>query len=163
MKKLLALVLVLAVTSVVSAVIVSPMQIVKQGETYAINMPSGMAVELDGPSGGYWALIGVDPASGQIVAPGFFDGAAILGGGADIGMADGVVGGFTVTGTWTAAAPQGAGIYAQGFVALPGVQVLELWQLDDGYAPIQMVDSFVIPEPATMAILALGGLLFRRK
>jgi hypothetical protein len=57
-----------------------------------------------------------------------------------------------------------AGIYATGFTALPGVTQLQLWQLDDGYGPIQIIATLnLVPEPATIALLCLGGLLLRKK
>lgn len=165
MKKLLVLVAVLAVASLANAVIMSPMEIVKNLDgTYGINMPVGMSASIDGPSGGYFALIGVDGSAAVLTAPAFFDGASItLGTGPDIGLEAGIIGGFTVTGTWTVANAQAAGVYATGFTALEGVKQLQLWQLDDGYAPTQIVATYDIPEPATIAVLSLGGLLLRRK
>jgi hypothetical protein len=159
MKKLLSVVLVLGFVSLANAVIYSPMQVVSTGGgTVGIELISGMSSAVDN-SGGYWALIGVDPDSGIIAPPSSLDLSGLCGSSTQIGLDDGVIGGFVSSSMSSWSTP--AGVYATGFTVLPGVTHLELWQLDDGYGPIQIVWS--VPEPATIALLCLGGLMLRRK
>lgn len=161
MKKLL-LVVVLAVASLANAAILSEMKIVDQGAgLFGIELVNGMANTVDG-SGGYWIIIGVDPASGVLSAPAALDMAAIYGDASGSGLFAeglGVVGEFTAstTSAWSAT----GGVYAGGFVAT--TSVIQLYAVDDAVTEATLVDTFIIPEPATMVILALGGLLIRKK
>jgi hypothetical protein len=169
MKKLLVLMVVLAVASLANAVIVSSIKIVDNLDgTYAISLPDGMSNAVDGPSGGYVALVGIDMTSGTLTAPVMMDASALnrdFGSGEDwIGLGPGIIAGFVTnntTTTWTSA----SGVYATGLTPLAGVTLLELWQLDDGFIPMgtEPVDTMIIPEPATIALLCIGGLLLRKK
>ena len=169
MKKLLSLVLVLVLASFVNAAIVSEMQIVDNGDgTYSIELVSGMSASVDS-SGGYWVLVGVDASSGSLAStlPSAMDLSTIYGDAESslsnglFAVGDGVLGEFSASSTtsWTAA----AGVYADSFVAQTGVTTLYLYTIDDNTSYATLVDTLVIPEPATIALLCLGGLLLRKK
>ncbi|MFA6187533.1 MAG: PEP-CTERM sorting domain-containing protein [Phycisphaerae bacterium] len=168
MKKMLTLVLVLAVASLASATIVSPMKIVNLGAgLFGIDLTSGLAGNAsngsgDG-SGGYFALLGV--SGGNIVASVKSNMALsdVYPDVADIGLTTGtgVYGEFrtAATGAWT----QAAGLAATNFSVLAGVQQLTLYSYDDSGANPVLVDTYNIPEPITMALLGLGGLFLRKR
>lgn len=161
MKKLLVLMVVLAFASLASAVIVSPMEIKDNGDgTYGIDLISGMSDTVD-YSGGYWALVGVDYATGHLTNPAILDASQLYDSSTQVGLGEGALGGF-VTYTMNAWSST-AGVYADGYTALEGATALYLWQLDDGYGQIGIVDTLIIPEPATITLLCLGGLLLRKK
>jgi hypothetical protein len=166
MRKLIVLMMVLCMASLANAAIMSSIAIVDNGDdTYGINLPSGMNSVADG-SGGYWVLIGVEVTSGALTAtiPAALDLSGIYGDAGETGVFPvgiGVVGIFAsgATAAWTAA----PGIYADSFIAKAGATVLQLYTLDDGVANPELVDIMLIPEPATLAILGLGGLLLRKR
>jgi hypothetical protein len=169
MKKLLGLFLVLGFVSLANAVINSPMWIVPFTDgTVGIELLSGMSSAVDN-YGGYWALIGVDPASGIIAPPPPLDMSYLFGSSTQFGLPEGVIGGFVASSTssWTAA----SGIYAYNFTPIAGSGIY-LYRLDDGFGSATLVDVLTLdreprppitPEPATIALLCLGGLMLRRK
>ena len=172
MKKFVVLMMILAVASLVNAQIVSSVKIVDLLDgTYGIELPNGcggtggQTPQVGDGLGGYWVLIGVDPTSGAIKdALPKMSLSSIYG---DASMSSlfpegsGVLGEFTIPAVtpWT----HTPGMYANGFTAQPGATVLRLYTLDDGVTAATFVDELIIPEPATMALLSLGGLLLRRK
>ncbi|MFA6426617.1 MAG: PEP-CTERM sorting domain-containing protein [Phycisphaerae bacterium] len=168
MKKLLSVVLVLALASLASATIISPMKIVNLGAgLFGIELTSGLVGNAsngsgDG-SGGYFALLGV--SGGNIVASVKSNMALsdIYPDVADLGLTTGtgVYGEFRTAAT--AAWVQAAGLAATNFAVLAGVQEIILYSYDDSGANPVLVDTFIIPEPATIAVLSLGALLLRRK
>jgi len=166
MKKLLVFVAAIAVASLANAEIFSPMLIVDLGGTYGIVLPSGMSSASD-TSGGYWALIGAAPTSGVLAVPATLDLSSIGGDAGDTGLfpaGSGVYGWFVSsrTSAWTTA----AGVYANGFTLKTGAWSLRLYRIDDAATVATLVDDGSgpdIPEPATIALLSLGGLLLRRK
>jgi hypothetical protein len=85
------------------------MAIVDNGDgTYAISLTAGMSYAVDGPSGGNWALIGADMINGTLTVPALMDASGVMVlSAADMGMADGQIGGFITNSTatnWAAAA-----------------------------------------------------------
>jgi hypothetical protein len=165
MKKLLVLLVVLGITSLASAEIMSAMEIVYNAGAVSINAPNGMSSVVDN-SGGYWVLIGVDATSGALAAtlPASLDLSAIGGDAGDTMLFDvgsGAYGWFVASSTsaWTAA----SAIYADSFTVQQGVTTLYLYTLDDAAENSTLIDTYIIPEPATIALLCLGGLLLRKK
>jgi len=170
MKKLLVLVSILAIASLASA---ATMEIYDFGDgTYGIDVPSGMSGKTDvipmlgDGSGSYWVMIGVDVSSGAISAtiPAIMSLSGIYGDADGTGLFAtglGVVGEFRTpaVGTWSAAGGQ----WADSFTAQEGVLTLYLYAVDDGVSVATLIDTLYIPEPATIALLCLGGLLLRKK
>lgn len=170
MKKLLVLVSVLAIASLASAAVIEIYD--NLDGTYSIDVPNGMSGKTDvspmlgDGSGYYWVLVGVDVSSGAIATgiPAIMSLSAVYGDADQSGLfltGEGVLGEFRTpaVGTWSAAAGQ----WADSFTAQEGVETLYLYTLDDGVTTATLVDTFIIPEPATIALLCLGGLLLRKK
>jgi hypothetical protein len=162
MKKLLALVLVLGCVSLANAAFIleaTP----SVGGDYVITVSCDTAVAPAGGSEMYWALL-VD--AGSLTDAGAM--AKQTGVGFDMQLYGDISGaGLPGIGTWGTLFTTGgaipAGILFDGFVA-NGAMVVSLVQIlpdFSGYG--DTVATAIIPEPATMALLALGGLLFRRK
>jgi len=175
MKKLLVLVLVLGLASLAGAAIVSPMDLVANEalDTFSIVLTgntnaNGMDSVIDG-QGGYWILLGVDTDSGAInlahsAMLEILEKSAIYGDVGDTGLfgaGSGVYGAFyTLTmGAWTAE----TGTYANGFTLQEGATEVSLYAVDDAGTLATLVETIIIPEPATIALLCLGGLLLRKK
>ena len=176
MKKLLVIVFICWISCYANAYINSPMNLIYNSidQTVGIELLEGMSSDVDGLSGGYWALIGVEPVSGTLTQPSVLDLSNIYG---DAGQTNifisgiGVVGEFTAstTSSWTAA----AGIYAEDFILLEGWHNLYLFQLNDagteatwipGAGSLDPPPSWIfVPEPATIALLCLGGMMIRHR
>jgi hypothetical protein len=173
MKKMLTLMVILSIASLASAAL-SPMTIGHNtGNTlFTIDLLSGMAgnTTSDPPtgdnSGSYWALIGVNASSGALAAtlPAVMSLSAITGDAFQSGLFAeglGVVGEFRTStmGSWSGA----AGTWADSFTLREGVTTLYLYRIDDAVEVATLIDTYVIPEPVTMALLSLGGLFLRRR
>jgi hypothetical protein len=177
MKKLLILVSILGLASLASAEINSPMWIVPfTDNTLGIELLSGMSSAMDG-QGGYWVLTGVNLTSGILNTahpdiPETLDTSHIYHDAGDTGLFPygiGVWGEFSTSNSssWTAA----SGIYAYNFTFLEGAYSQELYKISDDATTITRVDLLTldrpqvppIPEPTTIALLCLGGLMLRRR
>jgi hypothetical protein len=158
MKKLLSLVLVLALTSLASATF----SLTLVGST--ISMSSDVAVA---PAGGlemYWALLGT---AGMTIS----DSGAVAaqsGTGFDMQINGDVSGaGLTGNGTWGTLFTTGGSIAAGDlftgftFTGTGTVTLVKILEDFSGFDGDQA--SLIIPEPATIALLCLGGLLLRKK
>ena len=183
MKKLLILMLVLGLASVASATLQISINGVLEPIDSEINIcPSDMLI-LDvwtdsvispGVGEGYWALV-CNPAEGTItngglttnVVPKYQPLSGVIGAyqGGIVGSETGVFGGIVMTGEL----PQidaGDVIYddMDFHCLLEGDTVISLYF--DIYGDAQLVDQVTIhqiPEPASMLLLGLGGLLLRRR
>jgi hypothetical protein len=159
MKKLSFLVLILGAASIANAYINSPMKIVSLGSgEYGIELINGMSSTMD-DQGGYWLMAGVNPNSGALAPtlPPILNDSYI-----SPDSPNGVMGRFGTTSispSWTAA----SGIYADSFTTQINATTLYLYTLDDSMVQATLVDTFIIPEPATIALLCLGGLMLRRR
>jgi hypothetical protein len=180
MKKLLSLVLVLALASWANAMI---LQISVNGDPEPIDsqitlLPS-QEVELDitSPDGfvngdaTYWALVVISPGTGTITGgvvhiPPAPDASMML---APEDMAEyfpgaGVYGSID---SWAGNGGATAGVYYDGMIFHcdgPGDAIVQLLTTD--WETVTVLDQVIIhqiPEPATIALLSLGGLLLRRK
>ncbi len=168
MKKLLVLVLVLAMTSLASATVA--MTLVDNGDgTYGIDVTNGMTGAAD-QTGQYFAIIGVE--NGSLSMP-----TAILailgtlsnaneGDVGDTGLFDygtGTYGEFRATNITYVATPGGEWI--TGYTLLEGATVIDLYTMDNSMTQesLTLADEIIVPEPATIALLCLGGLLIRKK
>jgi hypothetical protein len=178
MKKLLVLALISGIASLASAEINSPMRLVGGDfydgtfHTVSIEFTEGMSSAVDN-SGGYWAIIGVDPTTGSINTdhpdiPEILDLSEIIGDLGDTGFFDygqGVYGLFATSSTepWSSR----SGIYANNFTIDPPLWLgwfVNLYKLDDALAEITLVDQiYILPEPTTISLLCLGGLMLRRR
>jgi hypothetical protein len=181
MKKLLSLVLVLALASLANAMI---LQISVNGNPEPIDstitlLPSEEVVldilSPDGYTTGsdvYWALV-VNPAvgtisGGHVIMPPAPDGSSMLP--ADWGpyFSETELGVYGCVISYSApTAP--AGVYFDGIIFHcegPGDAVIQLISTVD-FGSFTVEDTVIIhqeiPEPATIALLSLGGLLLRRK
>jgi hypothetical protein len=142
-----------------------------QGYTYTVGMDPIQDV--------YWALV-VAPAQGSITAgvlhlaagsgqSGAPSASMIDDTGQLVGMfpiGSGIAGYFGYTGT--DAYTTTGGLYVDGIVfhcEAPTDAVIQLWQYDSSFTTVTLADQVVIhqPEPATIALLSLGGLLLRKK
>jgi hypothetical protein len=118
-------------------------------------------------SGTYWVLIGVNGGALAATLPPVMGLSAVYGDASGSGMeqfatpGQGIIGEFRTStmGSYVAA----GGTYADSFTLIEGVTTLYLYAVDDGVAVATLVDTYVIPEPATIALLCLGGLLIRKK
>jgi hypothetical protein len=198
MKKLLALVLVLGMASLVSAVPSGVELSYHIGETVYTNGPDNVTeiemqictellIDVHGPAGyawiGYIIIEGDPPGGGEWgdaggVAPGYYTNAAywvVLPGAGDMGS----VNGRYVEADWGWGYEISA---AQGIGGVPGGEefqfiyhcvgpeseyvTITLWDATNDPTYTTPEDTIVIhqiPEPATIALLGLGGLLLRRK
>lgn len=163
MKKLLVLV-VLAVASLANAVILDLSSDLDM-KIFSIGIAApGMSGAADG-TGVYFAITGVVPASGVLTAAAapLTLSSANYGDIGDTGLFAyglGTYGEFRATNVTYSV---GAGIYATDYMVAPGAKEVTLFTLDSNFSQATVVETFVIPEPATMGLLALGGLLFRKK
>jgi len=172
MKKLVVLLLILGMTSWASAAIVSPIEIVDTNPTgggpYTIHLPSGMSEAVDG-SGGYFAIVG-DAANpilgGNVILPPAPDASGLYGdsAGAGVGLPYGIYGFLGSYGVgWSSA----AGDYVIDLTStMPVGGFITLWSIADDFDPDKnavLAEYQVIPEPMTVVLLGLGGLLMLRR
>ncbi len=166
MKKLLVLMLVLTLASLVNAVPIMNL-VWNSNNTFGIEVPLGMSGAHDW-TGVYFVITGVEPDSG-ILSLGA--NASILtlssaneGDAGDTGLFPygvGTYGEFRATNVTYVAS---GGLYANGYVLLPGATTSPcLYTLDDSMIAATLVAEILIPEPATIALLCLGGLMLRRR
>jgi hypothetical protein len=181
MKKLLVLVFVLGLASFASADIHSPMDIVIfTNYTFGIELPSGMSSAMDG-SGGYFVLTGVNSTSGILntAYSNVFETLTLswanYGDAGDTGLFPygvGIWGEFRTTpsSSWTTSPD----IYAYNFTLQAGASDYpKLYIINDYMTTKTLVDypdlereprpPLGSPEPATIALLCLGGLMIRRR
>ena len=188
MKKLLVLMLVASLTALASGmpIITTDLQISVNGDPNPIDsdiylFPSQTAMlDIVAPAGWvypeytiYWGLV-VAPADGTITGgvvhiPPAPDASMMLDW-ADIGVffaehGNGVVGSIDSWGALTAP----AGTYFDGIIfhceRANYNTVVQLWATPGDFETFELLDQVVIhqiPEPATMFLLGLGGLLFRK-
>ncbi len=168
MKKLLVLVLVLALAAVSNAAIILDLAAsntnVVAGEVVTLSVSSNTG----GAAGNYWTYLEMaipsiaavsdiqsTVAAGNIRSITDYSSGSLL----DIELAANDSAGNVVAGVhFTAKA-------TISLSATPG-QYVDIWVTgpnDGTYTPVDTVRLTVIPEPATMALLSLGGLLLRRK
>jgi hypothetical protein len=180
MKKLLVLLVILGIASFASAF---TMTIGHNTENtlFSIDMISGMAgnttaIPMTGDgSGTYWVLIGVAPTSGALAStlPVVMGLSAVYGDAGQTGIFKygiGVVGEFRTPtmGSWSAA----AGTWADGFTAINNWNVY-LFTINDAVTEATWIPQWLdqeppppdifVPEPTTITLLCLGGLMLRRK
>jgi hypothetical protein len=186
MKKLLVLALVLGVVSMATAGLKISVDgnkaydgslVVTPGSTVSLGIFTDAALV---PTGDYvlpfYALV-VHGSQGTIVADPvankvlvgydavFIDNGAVANGGMPVpeGM-EGAFGGITIWST-DAALALNQSIFDGIQLTVLNTAVVQLWTIDDSWGLGGMLDQAVIttPEPMTMVLLGLGGLLIRRK
>lgn len=170
MKKLLALVLVLAVSSAsFGAMVLEPVSVDKD---VASTIDLVTTTDITAGNGEGYVAILVDTTVGTLDVTG----ASIVS--LDISAFNGAVGLFGVPkpgmeGVWAGVFTFGAG-YTAGTTLIDNIAFnptgvtgqIELWALDvDTVTPLELLDTVeVVPEPMTMSLLGLGGLaLIRRR
>jgi len=175
MKKLLVLMLVVGMTSWASAMIVSPIEINNTGAVtmadITIDLPSGMSSAVDG-SGGYWALISsssffnsipdpANPVGGGAITSLAPDASGILGDAGDSGLLPYGVGVYGFFGSYSTTWSTGAGAYADSFTGTP--LYVSLFLIDDTFTTATDISQYYVPEPLTISLLGLGGLIMLRR
>jgi len=171
MKKMLALVLVLGLASLASAAIT--LQQDSQSGIFSLSYAGGMltisassAVPVDP-----FIYVGLQTSGSAVISDTgwssihadttIFAGTPLSG---TLAGANGIVAGIGTTGTTSI----GSGNILWN-IAISGIangDTIKLGLLNDnwdGYNQVYYTGTFMVPEPATMSILALGGLLLRRK
>jgi len=168
MKKMLTLVLVLAVASLASAAF--QIGVTPSGSNYNLTISSDVAIAAGGGNEHYWALL-VDAGSvSDALATASQSGAGfdmqINGDVSSAGL--GSYGALGSNGTWGTLFTTGGAISSGqlfgGFVvsgAATQVSLVEILPDFSGYG--QTLATAPIPEPVTMALLGVGGLFLRRK
>ena len=174
MKKLLSLVLVLAFASLASAL---TMDLVGNADntsfSIALLTPGlfeppgvGMSGAVDG-SGVYFAITGVNTDSGSLAAT--LPAVLILssaneGDAGDTGLFDYGLGTY---GEFRAGPPRlyvaAAGIYSEGYTPAAGAKAVSLYRLNYFLTAATLIETITIPEPATIVLLCLGGLVLRKR
>lgn len=177
MKKLLSLVLVLALASLANAMVLS-ISVGGDINLQEITVAPSTELVLDIHSGGflqgegrYLGLVAIGPGtiSGGIVTPPAPDATEVLGPEwAELYPGQGMYG-YIDTFSTAASYSAPAGTYFDQILFHcdgPGDVLVQLITTTDfvEYAVVdQLVIHQIVPEPATMALLSLGGLLLRRK
>jgi hypothetical protein len=175
MKKLLVLLLVLGVTSWASAGIVSPIEINNTGALtmadITVDLPSGMSSAVDG-SGGYWALISsstdmtntpdaANPVGGGALTSLAPDASGVLGDAGDSGLLPAGVGIYGFFGSYSGSWSSSAGAYLDSLTGNNGF--VSLFLIDDIFSKATHVMTVPVPEPMTVVLLGIGGLLMLRR
>jgi hypothetical protein len=158
MRKLVVLMLVLGMASLANAAIVSSIQLLDNGGgLYSIILPSGMSNVIDS-SGGYFFVTGVNPLSGAVNA-GAPDASGVLGNSADFGFDPGVLGFIgSYAAIWSAPAN------SIPIISLAGTApAIRLYTISDEFTNPVLRSEILVPEPATLALLGLGGILLRKR
>ena len=171
-KMLLMLVVILSIAPFTNAADGIPqMNLVDNGNhTYGINVPNGMTSTTGSLfTGVYFIVIGVDPGSGSLTMPAPI--ATILslssaneGDAGDTGLFPYGVGTY---GEFRAGPPRlyvaAAGIYSEGYTPAAGAKAVSLYRLNDFLTAATLIETITIPEPATIVLLCLGGLVLRKR
>jgi hypothetical protein len=131
----------------------------------------GMSAAVDA-SGTYFAIVGVDPLSGSLAAalPAAANFSSANEGSVDndlgLGIGTGTYGEFRVgppnTLTYEFDIADRA-TWAENYTLLPGATAVSLYRLSENQDTPVLVNTILIPEPATITLLCLGGLLLRKK
>ena len=149
MKKLLILMLVLGMVSVASADL-----------TLSVS-GNDVSVEADSMTADLYAAVSITGGSIGTFAVGDEGGTmcGYLADGTDVGLPNGEI--------WALAIGVPPEVYQDGswltaVISYTGSATVNLWEMDDEYS-LTLLDSVVVPEPMTLALLGLGGLFLRRR
>jgi hypothetical protein len=175
MKKLWVLMLVLGMTSMASATITSLMNVQDDGGgMLSIQIPN--LNNVDDGLGGYWALIGNSsyPVTGGAIAatiPAIFapPTSSVFGDASGAGFWSPGIGVWGSFGTTTPVYSTSPAVFADSFVWVDsgtyvgGEVNVYLYAIADDFGSVALINTYLIPEPITIALLGLGGLFLLRR